>query len=217
MKLHSEAQHCTHKFPLECPPATPAVCVQYHCLASLAPNFATSHQCWNSLSKKGKIMAWFYSKFIFGKSMLNVIHHSLPALFDQHLQCACACVCACVCMCVHLSSSTKRKAKPTSPISFSATGKKNQFSGAARFATSLRNEYFLICLPGMAPGLQDNVDGWRFNAAECYFYWTGKTINFYFIGNDCAPCIKAVAATPRCPWIIAPSQQMLLCRNQFLG
>ena len=52
------------------------------------------------------------------------------------------------------------------------------------------------------PGPLDNVDGWCFNAAECYFYWTGKTINSYFIGNDCAPCIK-LAAAARCPWIIA--------------
>lgn len=32
--------------------------------------------------------------------------------------------------------------------------KRNQLSGAARSATSLRNEYFLICVPGMAPGLR---------------------------------------------------------------
>lgn len=51
---------------------------------------------------------------------------------------------------------------------------------------------------GRGPGPQDNVDGWCFNAAECYFYWTGKTINFYFIANDCGLCITA-----RCPWIIA--------------
>lgn len=41
---------------------------------------------------------------------------------------------------------------------------------------------------GLEP--QDNVDGWCFNAAECYFYRTGKTMNFYFIGNDRALCIK---------------------------
>lgn len=39
--------------------------------------------------------------------------------------------------------------------------KKNQLSGAARSATSLQNEYFLISLPGMAPGprtmLMDDV------------------------------------------------------------
>lgn len=70
----------------------------------------------------------------------------------------------------------------------------------------------LICRAGMAPGPQDNVDGWCFNAAECYFYWTGKTINFYFSADDCGLCINAAS-----PMNNRRSQQMLLCRNQFLG
>lgn len=88
----------------------------------------------------------------------------------------------------------------------------NQPGEAARSATSLWNESFLISLPGMAPGPQDNVDGWCFNAAECYFYWTGKTINSYFIGNDCALCNGCAL-----PMNNRLSQQMLLRRNQFLG
>lgn len=88
----------------------------------------------------------------------------------------------------------------------------NQSSETARSAPSLWNEHFLIPLPGMAPGPQDNVDGWCFNAAECYFYWTGKTINFYFIGNDCALCNGCAL-----PMNNRLSQQMLLRRNQFLG
>lgn len=65
---------------------------------------------------------------------------------------------------VHLSSSTNQSKKQRrQPISFSAAKqeKKNQLSGAARSATSLQNEYFLISLPGMAPGprtmLMDDV------------------------------------------------------------
>lgn len=91
---------------------------------SSAPNCVTSLHC-NNFPKK--ITAWAYSKSIFGKSMLNVIHHGLHVPSDQSLQSGgCRRIGVCVCgYKVHLSSSTNQsKSKPASPISFSAAENK---------------------------------------------------------------------------------------------
>lgn len=87
----------------------------------------------------GGITAWFYSKFIFGKSMLNVIHHGLPALFDQHLQGACTRVRARARVCVHLSSSTKQSEKQNPRLQFHSLRqrRKKKISSAEQHALQL--------------------------------------------------------------------------------
>lgn len=71
--------------------------------------------------------------------------------------------------------------------------KKFQLSGASHLQVHTEmNIFFNFSVRVGLRRARDNVDGWCFNAAECYFFHrTGKTINFYFIANDRALCIKA--------------------------
>lgn len=96
---------------------------------------------------------------------------------------------------VHLSLFYQPEKKATPPRLQSPSEQQQRCrAGGKKSAGTLCNfsaKWILFNLAAWdGPGPPDNVDGWCFNAAECYFYWTGKTINFYFIGNDCAPCIK---------------------------
>lgn len=125
----------------------------------------------------------FYPNFIFGTSTPTVIHHGSHFLITSPGERGSS---------LPLPPTRKKGNLTTSPISLRAAAAMQ--SGEKKSAGTLCNfsaKWILFNLAAWdGPGPPDNVDGWCFNAAECYFYWTGKTINFYFIGNDCAPCIK---------------------------
>lgn len=96
----------------------------------------------------------FYPNFIFGTSTPTVIHHGSHFLITSPGERGSS---------LPLPPTRKKGNLTKSPISLRAaaamqSGGKNQ---PARSATSLQNEYFLIWLPGMAPGprtmLMDDV------------------------------------------------------------
>lgn len=103
IKLRWEAQHGTPAFHLTCPVATPAVRVQYHCFASLAPNFVTSHHCRNSLLKKGKLWPGFIPSSYLASpcwtSSIIACLHFLISISRVRVP-----VCVHMCVCVFISS-----------------------------------------------------------------------------------------------------------------
>lgn len=150
--------------------------------------------------------------FIFAKSTLTVIHHG------PRLQITVSGGPGSSLLFLHTVQAEQKAT--ASPIFLSAAKQRKKKKKSVQRSSTLCNfstKWILFNLPAWdGPGPLDNVDGWCFNAAECYFYWTGKTINFYFIANDCA-----LYAYRRGGWTLPMnnrlSQQMLLCRNQFLA